>query len=86
MQNNRLPQATQHLQRAVGAYDKYAAAWTELGRVYAAGGDMVEQQQGDRDVNILSDYKVSANGSRLTLIELRSTRNRPITYVFTRAE
>jgi hypothetical protein len=35
-------------------------------------------------VNILSDYKLSANGAVLTLTELRSTRNRPIVYVFTR--
>jgi tetratricopeptide (TPR) repeat protein len=35
VQGNRLPQAMQHLQRAVSAYDKYAAAWAELGRAYA---------------------------------------------------
>lgn len=42
-------------------------------------------QQGDRPVNILSDYKVSANGELLTLVELRSTRNEPIVYTFKRA-
>jgi hypothetical protein len=36
LQNHRLPQATQHLERAVGAYDRYAAAWNELGRAYTA--------------------------------------------------
>ena len=40
LRDNRLPQATQHLERAVGAYDKYAAAWTELGRAYAANREM----------------------------------------------
>jgi tetratricopeptide (TPR) repeat protein len=35
LHNNRLPQAQQHLERAVGAYDKYAAAWTQLGQIYA---------------------------------------------------
>jgi hypothetical protein len=38
-----------------------------------------------RPVNILSDYKVSTNGAQLTLTELRSTRNRPVVYVFNRA-
>jgi tetratricopeptide (TPR) repeat protein len=45
MRNNRLPQATQHLERAVGAYDKYAAAWTELGRVYSASHEMQKARQ-----------------------------------------
>jgi tetratricopeptide (TPR) repeat protein len=35
LQGHRVPQATQHLERAVGFYDKYAAAWTDLGRAYA---------------------------------------------------
>jgi tetratricopeptide (TPR) repeat protein len=37
LRSNHLPQATQHLQRAVAAYDKYAAAWNELGRAYSIG-------------------------------------------------
>jgi tetratricopeptide (TPR) repeat protein len=40
LRSNRLPQATQHLQRAVNAYDKYAAAWSELGRAYAMNREM----------------------------------------------
>jgi tetratricopeptide (TPR) repeat protein len=40
LQSNRLPQATQHLERAVKTYDKYAAAWNELGRAYAANREM----------------------------------------------
>lgn len=40
LRSNRLPQATQHLERAVGAYDRYAAAWSELGRAYAANHQM----------------------------------------------
>jgi Flp pilus assembly protein TadD len=31
--------ATEHFQKAVAEYDGYAAAWTELGRMYAIGGD-----------------------------------------------
>jgi len=45
LRSNRLPQATQHLMRAVGAYDKYAAAWNELGRAYAAGRDMPKARE-----------------------------------------
>jgi hypothetical protein len=45
---------------------------------------VLDTQQGPRDVNILSDYKVSANGAQLTLTMLRSTRNRPVVYVFER--
>lgn len=61
------------------------AAWLDGARILRLSSDLVlETQQGPRAVNILSDYKVSANGALLTLTELRSTRNRPIVYVFTR--
>ncbi|HEY0865338.1 MAG TPA: hypothetical protein VGD97_14620 [Lacunisphaera sp.] len=60
--------------------------WLDAGRILRLSTDLVlSTQQGDRAVNILSDYKVSANGTRLTLTELRSTRNRPVVYSFTRA-
>ena len=59
--------------------------WLDAGRILRLSTDLVlETQQGPRAVNILSDYKVSANGAQLTLTELRSTRNRPVVYVFTR--
>ena len=35
--NNKLDSATQHLEKAVAEYDKYAAAWNELGKIYASG-------------------------------------------------
>ena len=55
------------------------------GRMLRLSSDLVlATQQGERAVNILSDYKVSANGAQLTLIELRSTRNDPVVYVFHR--
>jgi hypothetical protein len=79
--------------RHIGAYigDDHSktvrAHWLDDGRILRLSTDLVlSTQQGDRNVNILSDYKVSANGSQLTLIELRSTRNRPVTYVFNRAK
>ena len=45
IRDNRVTQATQHLERAVGAYDKYAAAWNELGRVYAADHQVEKARQ-----------------------------------------
>lgn len=78
--------------RHLGAYinsDKTKhvhASWLDGRRILRLSTDLVLQtQQGTRAVNILSDYKVSASGDELTLTELRSTRNRPIVYVFKRA-
>jgi tetratricopeptide repeat protein len=34
--NNKLQPAAEHLQKAVAEYDNYAAAWSELGRIYSA--------------------------------------------------
>lgn len=78
--------------RHLGAYiggdrtKRVRGEWLDAGRILRLSTDLVlSTQQGDRAVNILSDYKVSANGTRLTLTEIRSTRNRPIVYSFTRA-
>ncbi|MEO7599661.1 MAG: hypothetical protein ABIV50_12055 [Opitutus sp.] len=75
--------------RHLGAYIGAAKArhvhaqWLDGHRILRLSTDLVlETQQGSRDVNILSDYKVSANGAQLTLTELRSTRSRPIVYQF----
>jgi hypothetical protein len=63
------------------------ASWLDNGRILRLSADLtLETQQGHRAINVLSDYKVSANGAQLTLTELRSTRNRPVVYVFTRAK
>jgi hypothetical protein len=77
--------------RHLGAYStgdqikRVHAMWLDGGRLLRLSSDLtLETQQGNREVNILSDYKLSANGAVLTLTELRSTRNRPIVYVFTR--
>ena len=79
--------------RHLGAYiggdrtKRVRAEWLDSGRVLRLSTDLVlDTQQGARSVNILSDYKVTANGSQLILTELRSTRNRPVVYVFTRAK
>lgn len=77
--------------RHLGAYiaddhvKRVRASWLDGQRILRLSTDLtLSTQQGDRTVNILSDYKVSANGDQLTLTELRSTRNRPIVYVFHR--
>jgi hypothetical protein len=77
--------------RHLGAYiggdrtKRVRTEWLDAGRVLRLSTDLVlATQQGDRAVNILSDYKVTANGAQLILTELRSTRNRPVVYVFTR--
>lgn len=64
---------------------RVASHWLDDGRLLRVTSDFVlNTQQGDRAINVLSDYKVSGNGTELTLTELRSTRNRPVVYVFKR--
>lgn len=77
--------------RHIGAYiggdktKRVRAEWLDDRRILRLSTDLVlDTQQGAREVNILSDYKLSAQGSELILTELRSTRNRPIVYVFNR--
>jgi tetratricopeptide (TPR) repeat protein len=43
--DNKLKPATEHLEKAVAEYDKYAAAWNELGGIYAASHDMEKARQ-----------------------------------------
>lgn len=38
--SNHLASAEQHMEKAVGLYDKYAAAWTELGKIQATNRDL----------------------------------------------
>jgi hypothetical protein len=61
--------------------------WMSNGRILRLETDIVlTTQQGDVPVNILRNYKVSANGKQLSLITIRSTRDRPVVYFFKRAE
>jgi hypothetical protein len=87
----RVPVAYWPDNRHLGAYiggDKHKrvrAEWLDGRRVLRLSSDLVlETQQGPREVNILSDYKLSLSGGLLTLTEIRSTRQRPVVYVFTR--
>jgi tetratricopeptide (TPR) repeat protein len=43
--SNKLKSATEHLEKAVAEYDNYAAAWNELGMIYAAGHDAEKARQ-----------------------------------------
>jgi hypothetical protein len=43
--NNKLTSATEHLEKAVTEYDGYAAAWNELGAIYAATHDLEKARQ-----------------------------------------
>jgi tetratricopeptide (TPR) repeat protein len=43
--NNKLKSATEHLEKAVVEYDNYAAAWNELGGVYAQGHETEKARQ-----------------------------------------
>jgi len=45
LQNNKLSSAQPHLEKAVAIYDKYAAAWNELGRVYLNHNDREKAEQ-----------------------------------------
>ena len=42
---NHLDTATQHMEKAVAQYDKYAAAWNALGKLYAANHEAEKSQQ-----------------------------------------
>jgi hypothetical protein len=77
--------------RHLGAYasaenpKRIRGEWLDDRRILRLNTEQVlDTQQGPLLVNVLADYKVSPGGTRLTLTELRSTRSRPIVYVFNR--
>jgi len=77
--------------RHIGAYiggdrtERVRARWVDDQRILRTEGDLVlDTQQGSRAVNILTDYQISPSGNQLTVIQLRSTREVPIVYVFKR--
>jgi hypothetical protein len=76
-----------HLGAYVGAEKtrRIRAQWLDGRRILRLSTDLtLDTQQGPRALNILSDYKVSASGAELVLTDLRSTRHRPVVYVFKR--
>lgn len=46
----------------------------------------LETSQGTTPVRVTTEYRLSPDGKRLTVLELRSTRNRPLHYTFDRQE
>lgn len=59
------------------------AAWLDGGRTLRIEAvTPVEVSQGDVPMRIYSEYRVGELGNTLTLIELHSSRNRPLVYVF----
>jgi hypothetical protein len=59
------------------------AAWIDGGRTLRTEVfTPVEISQGEVLMRMTSEYRVSETGDTLTLIELHSTRNRPLVYVF----
>jgi hypothetical protein len=43
--SNHVESATRHLEKAVAEYDKYAAAWNELGNIYATNREIEKSRQ-----------------------------------------
>jgi hypothetical protein len=61
------------------------ATWLDDGRVLRLDSTfVVTTQQGEKTINILSDYKISPDGGELVLIETRSARTKPFVCVFKR--
>lgn len=79
--------------RHLGAYiagdstQTVSSRWKDDGRTLATERTLtVSVQQGLSPVRIYTEYRLSPEGDRLDVLELRSTRPRPIHYVFTRAD
>ena len=64
-----------------------ASRWEDGGRTLVTESALtVSTQQGERPIRIYTEYRLSPEGDRLDVLELRSTRPRPIHFVFARAE
>lgn len=62
---------------------KATAAWLDGDRTLRVEAvTPVEISQGNADIRMYSEYRLGELGDTLTLIELRSSRNRPLVYVF----
>lgn len=62
---------------------KAIAAWIDGGKTLRTEAmTPVEVSQGDVLMRITSEYRVSETGDKLTVIELHSSRNRPLVYVY----
>ncbi len=68
---------------AKGGVTRASASWIDGGRTLRTEAfTPVEVSQGIVTMGITSEYRLSELGDTLTLIELHSSRNRPLVYVF----
>jgi len=69
-----------------GDHQKHVTGeWLDGGRILKVETNLqIEAQQGDHSVHLYDEYRLSADGRTLRLFELRSTRDEPMVYVFTR--
>jgi hypothetical protein len=77
--------------RHIGAYmggdgkERMIARWLDDGRTLRVeSGLTLKTSQGETKVRNYYEYRLSSDGNELTVIELRSSRNRPIVHVFNR--
>lgn len=62
------------------------AQWLDDGRTLQTTTRLqVSTSQGVRPIRIYSEYRLAPDGNHLTLLELRSTRPRPLRYTFERS-
>ncbi len=69
--NNHPDAARQHLEKAVAEYDKYAAAWSELGKIYSSGHDTDKARQAFQKA-IAADPQYTPPYMSLATLELQS--------------
>ncbi len=88
---NRVPVSWWSANRHIGAYIggdqvmKIQADWIDEGQTLRLKSDFVlETSQSETPVRTYTEYRISRDGSRLTKLELRSSRNLPIVHVFNR--
>jgi hypothetical protein len=72
---------------AKGGITHATASWIDSGRTLRIEVETpVEVSQGDVPMRIYSEYRVGELGDKLTLIELHSSRNLPLVYVFRKVQ
>lgn len=79
----RVEQRHMAIYAAKGGTTHATAGWLDDGRTLRIeAATPVEVSQGDVTMRLYSEYRLSELGDTLTLIELHSSRNRPLVYVF----
>jgi len=79
--------------RHLGAYltgdstQTVTARWADDGRTLVTEVEVtLSIQQGTKPIRTYTEYRLSPDGDRLDVLQLRSTRPRPVHYVFHRAD